>query len=189
MPKAEAPAPLVLLGQVVGAHGVRGAVKIRSFTQEPTDIAAYGPLRDKAGSRSFKLRVLGVARGNVLATVSGVADRDAAEAMRGLELFVARASLPPPDEDEYYLADLVGLSAVRSDGSTFGRVAAVHDFGAGTLLEVEREGAGSLLLPFNRACVPVVDPSAGRVVVEPPESLLSAAAAEDSEPADPPEGA
>lgn len=189
MANAEAPAPLVLLGQIVGAHGVRGAVKIRSFTQEPTDIAAYGPLRDETGTRSFKVRVLGMARGNVLATLAGVADRDAAEALRGLALFVARTSLPAPDEDEYYLADLVGLSAVRSDGSAFGSVVAVHDFGAGTLLEVERAGAGSVLLPFTRACVPVVDPPAGRVVVEPPESLLSPATAEDSEPAGPQEGA
>jgi 16S rRNA processing protein RimM len=162
----------VLLGIVTGAQGVRGAVRVKSFTADPADVGAYGPLSDERGARRFRLAVVGQSKGVVIARIDGVEDRDAAEALRGVRLYVERAALPPPDEEEYYHADLVGMAAVLADGSPFGRVVAVHDFGAGDSLEVERPEGGTILVPFSRAAVPVVDVEARRLVVEPPEGLL-----------------
>lgn len=159
----------VCLGAVAGAHGVRGAVRIKPFTARPEDVAAYGPVEDESGARRFRLRVLEVKGGMVIATAEGIADRDAAEALRGTQLWVGRDKLPPPDEDEFYHADLIGLAVVDEAGNPLGRVAALHDFGAGEVIEIARDGAASLVLPFTRAVVPVVDIAAGRVVVAPPE--------------------
>src|SRR3712207_828538 len=136
-----------MLGVIVGAQGVRGAMRVKSFTAAPEDVAAYGPVEDETGARRFSLRVVGASRGAVIAKVSGVEDRDAAEALKGTRLFVARSSLPPPDEEEFYHADLLGLEAVLRDGKSFGRVRAVHDFGAGDSLELERPDGTTLLLP------------------------------------------
>src|SRR5215470_3150232 len=121
----------VCVGVVAGAHGVRGALRIKSYTAEPADVARYGPLADENGRREFTPRLIGLAKGVVLVKFAGVADRDAAEALRGCRLYLPREVLPPPDEEEYYHADLIGLDAVLTDGSTLGRVQAVHDFGAG----------------------------------------------------------
>jgi len=154
---------------VVGAHGVRGLVRIKSFTEAPGDIAAYGPLSDEAGARSFAVRVTGEAKGAILAAIAGVADRDAAEALKGTRLYVDRAALPVPvDAEEFYHADLIGLMAEDRAGRALGRVVAVHNFGAGDLLEIAPEGGQSLLLPFTKAAVPEVDLAGGRLVVEPP---------------------
>jgi len=159
----------VCLGVVVGAHGVRGLVRIKSFTEAPGDIAAYGPLSDEAGARSFAVRVTGEAKGAILAAIAGVADRDAAEALKGTRLYVDRAALPVPvDAEEFYHADLIGLMAEDRAGRALGRVVAVHNFGAGDLLEIAPEGGQSLLLPFTKAAVPEVDLAGGRLVVEPP---------------------
>lgn len=164
-------APRVCLGQVVGAHGVKGLVRIRPFTEEAGGIAAYGPLQDERG-RPVVLEVVGRVKGCLLARVEGLADRDAAEALAGTRLYVARAALPEIEEDEtYYHADLIGLGAEDTEGRPLGRVAAVHDFGAGDVLEVERppeagrKGGDSLLVSFTRAQVPLVDLAAGRLVV------------------------
>jgi 16S rRNA processing protein RimM len=166
----------VLLGIVTGAQGVRGAVRIKSFTADPADVAAYGPLEDERGARRFRLQVVGQSKGVVIARIDGVEDRDAAEALRGVRLHVGRDALPEPEEEEYYHADLIGLDAVLPDGTVFGRVLAVHDFGAGDSLEVERPagagGGGTVLVPFTRAAVPAVDLKARRLVVDPPEGLL-----------------
>jgi 16S rRNA processing protein RimM len=165
----------VCVGIVTGPHGVRGAVRIKSFTEDPTDIAGYGPLADATGRQHFELTLLGIGKGVVLAAISGVADRDRAEALRGLRLYLPRQALPPPAEDEYYHADLIGLDAVLSDGTLVGRVRAIHDFGAGDVLELERPGMAPLVVPFTRAVVPVVDLAAGRIVLDPPEGLLASA--------------
>jgi 16S rRNA processing protein RimM len=165
----------ICVGVVTGAHGVTGAVRIKSFTAMPEDIAAYGPLRDEAGGGSFDLRIVGAAKGVLIARIGGVADRNRAEALRGLRLYLPRAALPPPAPDEYYHADLIGLEAVLRDGTVLGRVRAVHDFGAGDTLEVMRPGAPPAMVPFTRAVVPVVDCNGGRLVVEPPEGLLEVA--------------
>jgi 16S rRNA processing protein RimM len=162
----------VLLGIVTGAQGVRGAVRIKSFTAEPADIGSYGPLEDESGARRFRLAVAGQSKGVVIARIDGVEDRNAAEALRGVRLHVDRAALPPPEEEEYYHADLVGLEAALPDGTAFGRVVAVHDFGAGDSLEIERPEGGTVLVPFSRAAVPVVDVAARRLVVDPPEGLF-----------------
>ena len=160
----------VLLGSIVGVHGVRGAVKIRSHTGDPEAIADYGPLSDGSGARSFKLRVIGQARGNVVAKIDGVNDRDAAERLRGVDLYVARDALPPPEEDdEFYQADLIGLAAVTAAGEPFGTIVDVRDFGAGDLLEIRPAAGGpTVFLPFTRDIVPEIDLEGRRVVVVPP---------------------
>ena len=160
---------------VIGApHGVRGAVRIKSFTDDPAAIAGYGALWDEQGKRQFKLRVIGATKGDgmVIATLSGIDDRDAAEALRGLRLYLPRAAFPAIEEDEFYHADLVGLAAELQDGTLLGRVIAVHDFGAGDMLEIARSEGQPVLVPFTRAAVPIVDASGGRVVIDPPNGLF-----------------
>ena len=162
----------ICVGVVTGAHGVRGAVRVKSFTAEPRDVARYGPLEDESGERRFRLRLAGSAKGVVVAKVSGIDDRDKAEALRGLRLYLPRAALPPPGEDEYYHADLIGLEATLGDGTPLGRVRAVYDFGAGDTLEIVRPEGPPVMAPFTRAVVPVVDLAAGTLVLDPPPGLL-----------------
>jgi 16S rRNA processing protein RimM len=162
---------------VVGApHGVRGAVRIKSFTDEPEALARYGALEDESGAKRFTLRVTGNVKGDgmVIASLSGIEDRDQAGALRGLRLYAPRTSLPPTAEDEFYHADLVGLKALLDGGEQLGKVVAVHDFGAGDMLEISRAKGQPVLVPFTRAAVPVVDIAAGHVVVDPPAGLLDA---------------
>ncbi len=162
----------VCVGKVVGAHGVRGQVKLKSFTQEPGDVAAYGPLSDASGARRFKVTLSGVPKDGVfVARLEGVADRDAAEALRGTELFAPRGALPEPDEEEFYHVDLIGLRAETTAGELFGTVTAVHDFGAGDMLELRKADGRIAHLPFTRVAVPVVDVKGGRVVVDPPDEV------------------
>jgi 16S rRNA processing protein RimM len=162
----------VLLGVITGAHGVRGLVRVKSFTAEPAAIAAYGPLQDEGGERSFALETVGAAKGVLIARVPGVTDRNAAERLKGVRLYLPRAALPEPGVEEYYHADLVGLTAMLRDGEVFGRVRAVHEYGAGDSLEIERPDGGTVFIPFTSAAVPLVDIAAGRLVVEPPEGSL-----------------
>lgn len=158
----------ICVGVITGAHGVRGLVRVKSFTEAPKDIAAYGPLGDAQGKRQFDLEITGSAKGGLVARIAGIDDRDAAEALRGVELHVARAALPPPAEDEFYHADLIGLPAFRTDGQAYGVVRALHDFGAGDVIEIVLDGGGVAVLPFTRAVAPVVDLAAGRIVIDPP---------------------
>jgi len=164
---------------IVGAHGVQGGLRIRSYTASPADVATYGPVEDEAGRRRLALAVAGEAgRGIVIARAKGIDDRDAAEALKGMRLFVPRTAFPPAGADEFYVADLIGLSAERPDGSPLGIVAAVDNFGAGDILEIAPAAGGtSLSVPFTRAVVPVVDLSGGRVVVDPPAALMAGSAA------------
>jgi 16S rRNA processing protein RimM len=160
---------------IVGApHGVRGAVRIKSFTDEPASIGSYGALEDESGERRFTLQIVGPAKGDgmVIANLAGVADRDRAEALRGLRLYLPRAALPATAEDEFYYADLVGLAAELEDGARLGKIIAVHDFGAGDMLEIARDEGQPVLVPFTRAAVPVVDVAGGRVVIDPPDGLF-----------------
>ena len=158
----------VLLGVVAAPHGVRGLVRIKSYTEDPMAVAAYGPLSDETGKRAYRVEALSAARGAVLARIDGVADRTAAEALRGLRLYVERERLPGTGEREWYEADLIGLSAVGRDGRDWGRVIAFHDFGAGSVMEV----SGGVMLPFTDEAVPEIDVEGGKVVVEPPAGLL-----------------
>ena len=159
------------VGVIVGAHGVRGDLRVKSFTADPEDLVSYGPLTDAGGARRFKLRILGAARGLLRVHVDGVEDRTAAEALAGVELYVARERLPAPEEDEFYHADLIGLQVERRDGSFYGTVRALHDFGAGDVIEVALAGGGLAVLPFTAAVVPEVDLAGGRVVIVPPEDI------------------
>jgi 16S rRNA processing protein RimM len=165
------------IGIVTGPHGVRGALRIKSFTDVPEDIARYGPVEDEDGRRRFDLSLCGAAKGVLIASLSGVDDRDQAEALRGLRLYLPRAALPQTEPEEYYHADLIGLEAVLGDGTPVGRVRAIYDFGAGDTLELARSDARSVMVPFTRAIVTVVEPERGRLVLEPPPGLL-----DDAEP-------
>lgn len=158
----------ILVGAIAGAHGVRGQVRIKSFTDDPAAVAAYGPLSDESGERRFALTVTGRIKGGVIARIDGVADRSAAEALRGLRLYVSRHALPATESDEYYRADLIGLKAELADGTSFGRIIDVQNYGAGDVLEIERPDGATELLPFADRTVPVVDLAAGRIVVDPP---------------------
>jgi len=162
----------VLMGVITGAHGVRGLVRVKSFTAAPAALAAYGPLEDVSGERRFALELAGAVKGVLLARVPGVDDRNTAERLKGTRLYLPRAALPDPGEEEYYHADLLGLAVVLKDGSPFGTVKAVHDFGAGDSLEIERPDGVVVLVPFTSASVPAVDIKAGRLVLEPPPGLL-----------------
>jgi 16S rRNA processing protein RimM len=162
----------VCIGIVTGPHGVQGAVRIKSFAEEPEDIARYGPLADETGARRFELRLIGAGKGVVIARLSGVEDRNRAEALRGLRLYLPRSALPQTEAEEYYHADLIGLEAVLGDGTPVGQVRAIHDFGAGDTLELARLGAPPLMVPFTRVVVPSVDLAAGRLVLDPPPGLL-----------------
>jgi len=169
----------ICVGVIAGAHGVRGLVRVKSFTAEPSDIAAYGPLSDDRGRRLFTLEIVGSAKGVLLARIDGVRDRDAAEALKGTELNVARDTLPQTGEDEFYHADLIGLPVFLPDGAQYGTVRALHEFGAGDMIEILLEGGGASVLPFTRAVVPVVDVEGGRVVVAPPEETDARGASDD----------
>lgn len=158
-------AKMVCLGVIAAAHGIKGEVKLRAFTADPHAVASYGPLTDKAG-RAFKLRLRGAPKNGVLiAAVEGVTDRNEAERLRGTELFVERARLPKPEAGEFYQADLIGLEARSGAGETLGEVVAVHDFGAGAMLEVKRAKGPSVMVPFRDEAVPEVDLAAGSVTV------------------------
>lgn len=158
----------ILVGAIAGAHGVRGQVRIKSFTDDPAAVAAYGPVSDESGERRFDLIVTGQTKGGVIARIEGVGDRTTAEGLRGLRLYVPRSVLPAPQAGEYYSADLIGLRADLEDGTCYGRVKSVQDYGAGDILEIERSDGATELLPFTDRIVPVVDLAAGRIVIEPP---------------------
>jgi 16S rRNA processing protein RimM len=159
----------ILLGQITAAHGIRGDVIVRTYTGEPASISSYGPLTDKDGAKPLTLTVIRVSDKGIVARITGVTDRNAAEALKGRELYVARSKLPKAEEAEYYHADLVGLAAITEEGQPFGRVIAVQNFGAGDLLEIRlADGSDAEFIPFTNACVPSVDIAAGQLTVVPP---------------------
>ncbi len=162
----------VCLGEIAGAHGVKGVVRVWSFTAEPAAIAAYGTLTDASGERKFELRMTGMSRSHVLAEIAGVTGRSAAAALKGTRLYMPRTRLPAAGADEYYHGELIGLIAELAHGARLGPVIAVEDFGAGTVLEITREDGESVLVPFTRRVVPEVDVARGRLVIDPPPGLL-----------------
>ena len=157
----------VCVGQILGPHGVRGLVKLASFTAEPDAIADYAPLTDEPGRQQFEIELLAAQKGHFLARIVGVESRDAAEKVAGTRLFTDRDRLPLLADEEFYHADLIGLRAERTDGALFGKVVALHNFGAGDVIEIETE-KGRIMLPFSRATVPIIAVPEGRIVVEPP---------------------
>lgn len=159
----------VCIAQIGAAHGVRGEVRLRAFTEDPLSVRRYGPLETDDGRR-FEIEAVRPAKDMLVARLKGVTDRDAAERLTNLLLYAARDRLPKPDDDEFYHADLIGLAAVAADGAPFGTVKAVHNFGAGDLLEIEpTAGGATVMLPFTDAVVPMVDIAARRVVIALPE--------------------
>lgn len=160
----------VLLGQIVAAHGVRGHVLVRTYTDAPEDIATYGALEDESGELQFELSVVRNTPKGVVARIAGVDDRTAAEALRGTRLYIDRERLPPTGEEEFYYSDLIGLKVERADGTSMGEVVAVYNFGAGDILEIRSAGAvrNTEMVPFTRAFVPEIDLSAGRLTVAMP---------------------
>lgn len=162
------PDRLILVGRIAGAFGVRGEVRVTSFTSDPMALAGFRDLRRADGSPAPVLTGARPVKGGLVARAAGVETREQAEALRGLRLHVPREALPAPDEDEFYLADLVGLRVETPDGRVLGAVRGVQDFGAGDLLEVKPEGAPSFWLPFTREAVPEVDIAGGRILAIPP---------------------
>jgi 16S rRNA processing protein RimM len=162
----------VCLARVATAHGVRGAVRLRCYTERPEDVVAYGPLFDRSGGRQFHLRLIGHAQGGVIATIDGIRDREAALALRGLELHVPRAALPSTEADEFYINDLIGLDVRSVHGERFGTVRQCDNYGAGDVLEVVTDDGRRFSLPFDRSTVPEVDLERGVIVVDPPHELF-----------------
>lgn len=163
--------PQICIARIGAPHGVRGAVKLWPFTDDPLAVCDYGPLMTKDGARSFEVADARVAKDHLVATLKGVADRDGAARLNGIELYVAREKLPPTDDGEYYHADLIGLAAVDPLDAPIGRVVAIHDFGAGTIIEIAPNSGPTLLLPFTDAVVPTVDLAKGHVVIVLPDEI------------------
>jgi 16S rRNA processing protein RimM len=161
----------ICIARIGAAHGVRGAVKLWTFTQDPLAVKAYGPLVTKDGARQFEVTHAREAKGHLVATLKGITTRDEAERLNGIELYVAREKLPATSEDEYYHADLIGLAAVTPADQPLGRVIAIHNFGAGDIIEIAPPRGATMLLPFTNAVVPSVDLAGGRVVIELPVEI------------------
>lgn len=167
----------ICIAQIGAPHGVRGEVRLWSYTEEPMAVADYGALESQDGTRSFTIEELRQAKNHLVARLGGVGDREAAEALTNVRLYVPRERLPANEEpDTYYHADLIGLAVVATDGSDIGTLVAIHDFGAGDILEVRPKAGGpTVMLPFTDAVVPQIDIAGGRIVVDPPEGTLQSA--------------
>jgi len=163
---AEAKPIRILLGHIAGAHGIRGEVLIKTYTEAPENVGTYGPLSDESGTRTFNLKSARTTPKGVVARLQGIDDRNAAEALKGVALYIERERLPAAADGEFYHADLIGLAAVNGDGKPLGEIVAVQNYGAGDLLEIRLAGASKTeLVPFTDAAVPEVDIAARRVVV------------------------
>ena len=165
------PPSQICVARIGAAHGVRGAVKLWTFTEDPLAVKRYGRLMTKDGARQFEVTHVREAKGHLVATLKGVATREEAERLNGVELYVAREKLPATSEDEYYHADLIGLAAVNAAGEPLGRIIAIHNFGAGDIIEVAPPNGATMLLPLTNAVVPTVDLEGGRVVIELPDEI------------------
>jgi 16S rRNA processing protein RimM len=161
----------ICIARIGAAHGVRGEVRLWTFTEDPLAVLHYGPLATKDGARSFVVTQAREAKTHLVATLKGVATREDAERLNGVELYVARENLPATDQGEYYHADLIGLAAVDAANQPIGRVIAIHNFGAGDIIEIAPPQGPTMLLPFTNAVVPSVDLAGGRVVIELPAEI------------------
>jgi 16S rRNA processing protein RimM len=161
----------VLLGEIGAAQGLKGEVRIRSFTEDETAIASYNPLEDEKG-RAIEIESVRVTPKALIARVKGVSTREGAEALTGTRLYIPRARLPARKDEEWYHADLIGLAALDRDGRSLGVIVAVHNFGAGDLLEMKpASGGATVLIPFTRETVPEIDVEGGRLTLVLPEGL------------------
>lgn len=172
----------VCVGAIAGSFGVRGEVRLKSFCAEPKDIASYGPLTDEQGKTSWTVKLIRPVKGGFAAKLSGIATKEAADALRGTRLYADRESLPNLPDDEYYHADLIGLTVLDTGGIELGRVKAVLNHGAGDLLEVATKGRKQpVLLPFTVANVPTVDLATRKIIVDPPDGLWNDGPETDNE--------
>jgi 16S rRNA processing protein RimM len=163
----------ICVARIGAAHGVKGEVKLWSFTADPAAVADYGPLESQDGTQRFEIEAVRAAKDHLVARLSGVRDRDAAQRLTNLDLYVPRDRLPAPAPEEFYHADLIGLRAEGRDGAVLATIVGIHDFGAGDLLELRAAGSSStVLMPFTAETVPVVDIAGGRIVIDPPEDWL-----------------
>lgn len=163
----------ICVGAITGSFGVRGEARVKSFCADPAAIGDYGPLTTEDGATTFTLTITRPVKGGFAVRLSGVKTREAADALRGTALYAPRAALPALPDDEFYHADLIGLTAVDTGGAELGRIHAVHNHGGGDLLELRANGRkGTVLVPFTRAIVPTVDLGAGRIVIDPPQGLF-----------------
>jgi 16S rRNA processing protein RimM len=161
----------VCVARIGAAHGVRGAVRLWTFTEDPLAVKDYGPLSTKDGKRQFEVTHAREAKDHLVVTLKGVASRDDAERLNGIELYIPRERLPDTDDGEYYHTDLIGLAAVTTADQPLGKVIAIHNFGAGDIIEIAPPQGATMLLPFTNAVVPSVDLAGGRVVIELPEEI------------------
>lgn len=169
----EGPEGTVCVGAVTGAVGLKGEVRIKTFTDDPLAVGDYGPLKTNSGLSLEVTVVRALKSGLVAARIGGVTDRTAAEELKGTALYLDRDLLPDADEDEFYHADLIGLAAVDETGRELGIVIALHDFGAGDLVELKLAESGKpVLVPFTKETVPRVDLPAGQIVIAPVPGLL-----------------
>jgi len=169
--KRAAMAAPICIARIGAAHGVRGEVRLWTFTEDPLAVLRYGPLATKDGRRAFEVTRVREAKTHLVATLKGVATREEAERLNGVELYIAREKLPATAKDEYYHADLIGLAAVTAANEPLGRVIAIHNFGAGDIIEIAPPHGATMLLPFTNAVVPTVDLAQERVVIALPAEI------------------
>jgi 16S rRNA processing protein RimM len=165
------PDKLVLVGRLAGAFGVKGEVRLAAYTETPAALLAYRDLKREDGSPGLTVLSGRVAQSDLIGRVREIATKEEADALKGLRLYVARRALPEPEEDEFYLTDLIGLAAVTADGEALGKVKSVQDFGAGDILEIEPAIGATWYLPFTREAVPEVDIGGGRIVAVRPAEV------------------
>lgn len=172
MASGPASSPRILVGRFGAAHGVRGEIRVKSFTADPMALASYAGLTDAAGARSFVIESARPVKDDILvARIAGVRDRTGAEALTNADIYLPREALPSPDEEEFYVADLIGMEAVLASGEPFGRVRDVLNYGAGDILEIQQTDGQIALVPFTKAAAPHVDVAARRVTVAPPAEI------------------
>ncbi|MEM5583338.1 ribosome maturation factor RimM [Roseibium sp. AS2] len=171
----------VLMARIGAAHGIRGEVRVKPFGSDPLSFADYGTLVTKDGSRSFEVEKVRVQKTVVITRFKGLTDRNQAEELNGVELYISRDQLPEPEEDEFYYSDLTGLAVIDQGGETLGKIAAVQDFGAGDLLEVRPQRGNTFYIPFTKDFVPEINLAEGQVRVDLPEDYFSEGAPEPSE--------
>ena len=163
----------ICVGTVTGPHGLKGDVKLKSYTENPKDVAAFGPVTDKSGKQSFEIRIISAKQKGLVVELSGVRGREAAEAIGGTDLYMSRDLLPELEEDEFYYSDLIGLPVEHQNGEAIGVVSLVDNYGAGEVMEVDLKDGGTEMFQMSREVVPEIDLKNGRVVVNPPIAIYA----------------
>ncbi|HTO40191.1 MAG TPA: ribosome maturation factor RimM [Rhizomicrobium sp.] len=163
----------VLLAAIIGPHGLSGDVRVKTFTATPDALGAYGPLHSPSGAPFTITSLRPTKDDEAVVRFAEITDRTASEALKGTQLFVGRSALPAAEDDEFYHADLVGLRAEDEEGRVLGTVTALHNFGAGDVLEITRADGDAVMLPFTREVVPAIEIAAGRVIIAFPEEVQS----------------